>query len=94
PDGNRIASASYDKTVKLWKQDGTLLTTLKGHSDGVLAVVFSPNGEMIASASGDNTVIVWNLDQVLDLDQLLIYGCNWIQDYLKTNSEVNDVCNP
>ncbi|NER88411.1 AAA-like domain-containing protein [Moorena sp. SIO3A2] len=94
PDGNRIASASYDKTVKLWKQDGTLLTTLKGHSDGVLAVVFSPNGEMLASASGDNTVIIWDLDQVLDLDQLLIYGCNWIQDYLNTNSEVNDVCHP
>ncbi|MCY7275458.1 MAG: TIR domain-containing protein, partial [Phormidesmis sp. CAN_BIN44] len=35
PDGQTIATASGDRTIKLWKRDGTLLHTLEGHTDGV-----------------------------------------------------------
>lgn len=45
PDGETIASASDDKTVKLWNRKGQLLQTLQGHSDSVLGVAFSPDGE-------------------------------------------------
>jgi WD40 repeat protein len=35
PDGTRVASASYDGTVKIWKVDnGAYPQTLKGHRDG------------------------------------------------------------
>ncbi len=44
PDGSTIASASDDKTIKLWKTDGTLLYTLRGHSAAVYSVAFSPDG--------------------------------------------------
>jgi WD40 repeat protein len=59
PDGELIASASADKTIDLWKKDGTKLETLQGHNNAVWGVVFSPKGELIASGSGDNTVILW-----------------------------------
>lgn len=59
PNGQIIASASRDNTVKLWKRDGTLLKTLKGHRDGVNSVAFSPNGQFIATASRDKTVKFW-----------------------------------
>ncbi|MBD2507068.1 tetratricopeptide repeat protein [Nostoc muscorum FACHB-395] len=59
PDDKIIASASRDKTVKLWKRDGTLEKTLEGHSDNVS---FSPDGQTIATASDDNTVELWNRD--------------------------------
>jgi len=59
PDGELIASASADKTIDLWKKDGTKLGTLQGHNKTVWEVVFSPRGDLIASGSGDNTVKLW-----------------------------------
>jgi WD40 repeat protein len=89
PDGKIIASASFDGTVKLWRYDGKALETLKGHSDGVFGVTFSPDGKLIASASQDRTAILWNLERIFQLD-FLQYGCNWVQDYLRTNAELKE----
>jgi len=50
PDGNTIASASYDETVRLWNREGELLHILSGHEDSVNSVVFSSDGKTIASA--------------------------------------------
>ena len=60
PDGQLLAGASDDQTVKLWTADGVLLKTLRGHSNLVLDVSFSPDSQMLASASYDNTVKLWN----------------------------------
>lgn len=60
PDGEMIASASSDNTIKLWKKDGTLINTLEGHEGSVYRVRFSPDGKMLASASADKTIKLWN----------------------------------
>ena len=62
PDGHMIASTGRDKTIKLWKRDGTLITVLNGHSDRCWQAVFSPDGQIIASASTDDTIKLWELE--------------------------------
>ena len=68
PDGELIASASADKTIDIWKKDGTKLETLQGHNNAVWGVVFSPRGDLIASGSGDKTVKLWRKDSTKSIN--------------------------
>ncbi|MFN4845120.1 MAG: toll/interleukin-1 receptor domain-containing protein, partial [Dolichospermum sp.] len=61
PDGKTIATASRDKTARLWNLQGELLHELKGHQEAVHSVSFSPDGKTIATASRDKTARLWNL---------------------------------
>ncbi|MFC9847874.1 hypothetical protein ACFWFF_36370 [Streptomyces sp. NPDC060223] len=66
PNGRILATASYDRTVRLWdvsdparpRQLGKPLT---GHTSWVSSAVFSPDGGTLASASDDGTIRLWNV---------------------------------
>jgi len=58
-DGQLLASASSDDTIKLWDvTTNESINTLADHSEDVISVVFSPDGQLLASASWDNTIIL------------------------------------
>ncbi|MEC4814826.1 MAG: ABC transporter substrate-binding protein, partial [Scytonema sp. PMC 1069.18] len=69
PNGQIIASASVDKTIKLWNLKGEILNTLAEHNNIVNSVSFSPNGQMLASGSYDRSIKLWSINGKLLDDQ-------------------------
>ena len=59
---NIVATASTDKTVRLWSvAKGSLLQTIIAHTDWVRCVAFSDGDLMMASGSDDHTIQIWHL---------------------------------
>ncbi|MEV6051540.1 AAA family ATPase [Streptomyces sp. NPDC052107] len=66
PDGETLATASYDRTVRLWnvadpRHPKPLGRPLTGHTSWVSSAVFSPDGRTLASAGDDGTIRLWNV---------------------------------
>lgn len=63
PDGQQIASGSYDNTARLWDtKTGQLLRTFEGHEGYVRSVAFEPKtGNVLATGSHDGTIRLWNV---------------------------------
>ncbi|KAJ5889647.1 hypothetical protein N7504_010457 [Penicillium tannophilum] len=60
-DGSRLASASYDHTVRIWDPaNGQSILVLKGHSEYVTSIAWSPDGSRLVSASADHTIRIWD----------------------------------
>lgn len=57
PDGNMLASGSWDKSINLYNSDtGDLIRTLKGHDSSVEDLEFTEGGAFLLSASRDGTI--------------------------------------
>ncbi|MGH8886638.1 MAG: AAA family ATPase [Egibacteraceae bacterium] len=81
PDGRRIATASADRTARVWDAEtGAQLTALRGHEDWVVGVGWSPDGQRIATVSRDRTVRVWDAEAGTELAVLRGHddGVEWV----------------
>ncbi len=71
PDGQLLATCSYDRLVHLWNAaDGKLIRSLTGHNGAVYDVAYSPDGSILATASADDTVKIWAVKTGERLDTL------------------------
>lgn len=63
PDGEYVASASADRTAKVFRTaDGELVRTFEGHTDHVTGVSWRANGKQLATSSADRKIKVWNFE--------------------------------
>lgn len=54
-----LATASADKTIRLWKEDGTPIRTLSGLNDQAYSIAMSNDGSLVAGGAWDGEVRVW-----------------------------------
>jgi WD40 repeat protein len=74
-DGRTLASASLDKSIRLWDaKTGEQKHLLEGHLDAVVAVAFTPDGSTVVSAGG-HAVKFW--DPVTSQERLTLSFPGW-----------------
>jgi WD40 repeat protein len=62
PNGQVLASSSWDGTVRLWEPaTGKFVRVFSGKLPGFFSVAISANGQFLAAANWDGTITVWDL---------------------------------
>jgi len=63
PDGRLIASASFDKSLRLWcGKSGRFLAVFRGHVQAVYQLAWSADSRVLVSASADSTLKLWSTE--------------------------------
>jgi hypothetical protein len=75
PDGQRVVTASQDKTARVWDADaGKPVGEPMTHGDVVNSVSFSPDGKRVVTASEDKTARVWDADTGKPVGEPMTHG--------------------
>jgi len=83
PDTRIIASASFDKSVKLWHgHTGKFLSSLRGHVGSIYQVCWSSDSRLLCSSSKDSTMKIWNIkDKKMEIELPghadEVFACDW-----------------
>jgi len=61
PDGQRVVTASFDKTARLWNaENGQPIDKPMEHEKEVVSAQFSPDGQRVITVSEDDTARLWD----------------------------------
>lgn len=77
-DRTRLATASYDGSVRLWDvESGEQIRSLDGHSAPVLSAVFSEDDRYVLTAGTDNTMRLWDAETGFEVRRYLLPSAVW-----------------
>lgn len=62
PISYQLATASADRTARLWNLEGSVLRTFEGHLDRLARISFHPSGKYLGTASFDKTWRLWDVE--------------------------------
>jgi WD40 repeat protein len=87
--GKFLVSGS-ENSVKFWDLEKGLEIASVDYGN-VNSLAFSPDGKFLA-IGGANSLSLWHVVNLLapDLDSLLLYGCQWLYNYLQINPNVSN----
>lgn len=63
PDGNSVATSSWDKTTRIWDIESGQLQETLAHDDRVSDLAYSDDGKYMVTTSWDNSAVIWSIEQ-------------------------------
>ncbi|MCW5910405.1 MAG: caspase family protein [Cyclobacteriaceae bacterium] len=93
PDSNYVATASRDKSAKLWElSSGREVRSFLGHQASVISLDFSRDGKHLLTGGNDRTLKIWEVKTGKQVLSIALDDTEWYnKNYGSGQERINDV---